>query len=338
MPLTGKASNLFETQFTHLLRLQLLSGEAGKTSSEVYQTIGRAWAGVEDAFQATATKIGLSLEEGQSVRDFLQPEVEIAVENLWDELPDAVTFDGKKMHKRYRDMRAYRDKNHSVAAAAKIANRQIQRDPEAIPLESAPAKRVTLAEEPAVGEYDDNDLIDMIMKRAEGNMGPKPVTTSHTLASGNEQAVGVDQRTTVPAALQQACARLTHVGCPDLRVERWSTMLALNMLQRKSSFSEYVDSKRMKDDAKRREAETTARALDLAVADYGANFLLSRSAEVMVRRLMAVIMASRLGDYRLAEHLEELPGDGALAELPETVLQKLNEKMKLTLKIEQLMK
>lgn len=76
------------------------------------------------------------------------------------------------------------------------------------------------------------------------------------------------------------------------------------MIQRKPTFSDYVGVKQMKDYAKKREADTTARALDLEVADFGAEFLQSRMAEVMLGRLMSVVMASKMCDFKLSENLK----------------------------------
>ena len=62
------------------------------------------------------------------------------------------------------------------------------------------------------------------------------------------------------------------------------------------------------------------------------------SAEVQLRRLYSVCLAAKLGSYKLSQHLEELPGEGALAELPASILREMSEALKLELKIEQLVK
>ena len=85
-----------------------------------------------------------------------------------------------------------------------------------------------------------------------------------------------------------------------------------------------------------REALTIARALDLATHSFGAKYLTSEPAEVRLRRLYSVWLAAKLGSYKLSQHLEELPGEGALAELPASILREISDALKLELKIEQL--
>ena len=84
------------------------------------------------------------------------------------------------------------------------------------------------------------------------------------------------------------------------------------------------------------EVLTIARALDLATHSFGAEYLTSEPAEVELRRLYSVCLATKLGSYKLSQHLEELPGEGALAELPASILREISEVLKLELKIEQL--
>ena len=83
---------------------------------------------------------------------------------------------------------------------------------------------------------------------------------------------------------------------------------------------------------------TEARALDLGVTEYGAGFLASKPAEVLVRRLLSIALAAKLGSYTLSSNLEEIPDESALAELPDSILRSLQERLKLELKLEQLTK
>ena len=86
-----------------------------------------------------------------------------------------------------------------------------------------------------------------------------------------------------------------------------------------------------------REALTIASVLDLATEHFGAKYLTSEPAEVQLRRLYPLCLAAKLGNYKLSQHLEELPGDGALAELPASFMREMSEAMKLEFKIEQMM-
>ena len=87
-----------------------------------------------------------------------------------------------------------------------------------------------------------------------------------------------------------------------------------------------------------REALTIASVLDLATEHFGAKYLTSEPAEVQLRRLYCLCLAAKLASRELqaSQHLEELPGEGALAELPASILREISEALKLELKIEQL--
>ena len=141
----------------------------------------------------------------------------------------------------------------------------------------------------------------------------------------------------VSPACFAACARLTSVGVPDLRVERLSESLALSMLRNApaSTFTSWANEKKLTG-APGRELATHARVMDLAVADMGAGFLGTRSSEVSIRRMLAIALAARHGGYRMAGLLEELPGESALEEIPDSLLNGLAERMKLEMKLEQL--
>ena len=65
-------------------------------------------------------------------------------------------------------------------------------------------------------------------------------------------------------------------------------------------------------------------------------YLISKPAEVQLRRLLSVALAAKLGSFKLSQFLEEVPGDSALAEIPDSVLKMLSERLKLEMKLEQL--
>ena len=138
--------------------------------------------------------------------------------------------------------------------------------------------------------------------------------------------------------MARAAERLVSVGCPPLRVEkRYGATLALHLLQTKDTFTSWAESRGLSG-APLREVLTIARALDLATHSFGAKYLTSEPAEVQLCHLYSVCLAAKLGSYKLSQHLEELPGEGALAELPASILREMSEALKLELKIEQLVK
>ena len=119
--------------------------------------------------------------------------------------------------------------------------------------------------------------------------------------------------------------------------KRYGSVLAEHLLKSKPTFTDWAETRSLAG-APLREALTIARALDLATEHYGATYLTPEPAEVQLRRLSSVCLTAKLGSYKLSQHLEELPGDGALAELPASILREMSEALKLELKIEQLVK
>ena len=117
---------------------------------------------------------------------------------------------------------------------------------------------------------------------------------------------------------------------------RYGSVLAEHLLTSKPTFTDWAETQGLAG-APLREALTIARALDLATEHIGASYLTSALAEVQLRRLYSVCLAAKLGSYRLSQHLEEVPGDGALAELPVSIMREMSEAMKLAMKIEQMM-
>ena len=141
----------------------------------------------------------------------------------------------------------------------------------------------------------------------------------------------------MPRSRRETAERLVAVGCTPLRVEkRHGSALAEHLLKSKHTFTDWAETRGLAG-APLREALTIARALDVATEHYGATYLTSEAAEVQLRRLYSVCLAAKLGSYKLSQHLEEAPGDGALAELPQSIMREMSEAMKLELKIEQLM-
>ena len=175
------------------------------------------------------------------------------------------------------------------------------------------------------------DLVDVLLSRLRGGPGNSELP-------GNGTGAVESRATTVPTSLTRATKRLVEVGTTPLRVpERWGATFATSMLQASPTFAEYVERKALSG-AHGREAATLARALDLGTVEFGPKFLMSTPAEVMVRRLMAVILGAKMGTFVMAGHLEELPGENALAELPDAVLHTLSMRMKLESKVQELAK
>ena len=88
----------------------------------------------------------------------------------------------------------------------------------------------------------------------------------------------------------------------------------------------------------KREALTDARAIELGVADYGVGFFTSSSAEVLLRRILALAVHSAMGSWQVAEKIEELPTGSPFSVVPESLLKEIMEQVKNELKVAALAK
>ena len=93
--------------------------------------------------------------------------------------------------------------------------------------------------------------------------------------------------------------------------------------QEEWSFTRWAEQQGMQGHALR-EAKTIARALELATHDFGPTYLVSRPAEVQLRRLTALALSVKAG-WRVASHLEEFPGNSIISALPASLVKKLTD-------------
>ena len=104
-------------------------------------------------------------------------------------------------------------------------------------------------------------------------------------------------------------------GAAPLRCgERWANALMWDVFSSYDSAVQWVDrvqgSKGWKKERNRREAETLARALDLAIIEFGTDVVEKSAAwEVLIRRLRSVVLADNQGKWDLACLVEELPSE-----------------------------
>ena len=138
----------------------------------------------------------------------------------------------------------------------------------------------------------------------KGSENELPADGSGQQQSGNGS--GGVQQSRVSPSLQNAAARLTTVGVTPLRKAAIGSMLATGFLQEHDTLTQWVRAQGLTGHSKR-EALTEARALELGVADYGVEFLTRPSAEVLLRRILALAIHSGTGSWQIAEKIEELP-------------------------------
>ena len=130
------------------------------------------------------------------------------------------------------------------------------------------------------------------------------------------------------------------MGCPPLRVDRLGPALATHLLQRKPTFTDWVEAQRGENGAPLekkvlRECMTIARSLALGTHEFGANYLVSSPAEVLIRRMFSLVLGARAGGkMAFAEILEELPGTSMVADLPDSIVEQLEKRMSVQAKLQ----
>ena len=237
-----------------------------------------------------------------------------------------------------RDLQRQHSKLRQLAGVAHPTEGQVEQ----AALEAAVKKKIKeQAKETAAAQQSAEELpaparslVQLLLSRADGTAEPEE---SGTGKSGNGNGDPALRAAAVSPTLARAASRLLNPGPPDLRVESSKGEMAQHMLQEKWSFTDWAEAQGLSG-AALREAKTHARSMELGVADYGVEYLMSRSAEVQARRMLALALTAASGNYRLGAQLEELPGEGVPSTLPDSLAKSLAERLKLELKVEQMQK
>ena len=118
-----------------------------------------------------------------------------------------------------------------------------------------------------------------------------------------------------------------------MRKKRQGVVLAEMMLGSKNTFSDWVDMYELKlkmTGHLLREAQTIGRTLDLSVYQLGPGYLGTDGAEILLRRLLCLVTAAKHGgSFKIAKACEELPGDDAISEIPDEMLNEIYTRVKL---------
>ena len=174
------------------------------------------------------------------------------------------------------------------------------------------------------------------MANIKGSENEMPADGSGQQQQSGNGSGGVQQSRVSPS-LQNAAARFTTVGVTQLRKAAIGSMLATGFLQEHDTLTQWVRAQGMTGHSKR-EALTDARALERGVADFGVRFLASSTAEILLRRILALAIHSGTGSWQIAEKIEELPTESPLSCVPESLLKEIMEQVKNELKLASLAK
>ncbi len=340
---TDKANAEFATAFVVPARA-VLSGDVGDATA-AYKELGRLWASAQRELERLPPGEAHVSPADSSFAADVKDAVHGSLGELWSEIKPKVSRGGVETHalgKRVSSIEAAYAAaiRGAIAHAAAAADRAAAAARPSVPVVHAmtptadPPMGVPASvapEQPAA----EPDIVDLICQRMNAD-GASPAAAGPAAdMSGNAPATTAQRAAAVPPTLARAATRLTSIGCPPLRVDPIGGMLATHILQSKPTFTDWVESKNLTG-ASLREGMTDARALDLATQEFGPAFLVSTPAEVLLRRLLSVVLASKMGNWKLSTFLEEIPGDSALAELPDSILKGLSERLKLEMKLEQL--
>jgi hypothetical protein len=328
-PAANEALQLFSTNTR-----AILTNPTATTPKQVYASIGRAWVQLLRSVETLDGSEAHVPEDGRAVADDVKDAVQAAIGVLWMEIKP--TLGGKALQQRTTSIEsafteAYRGTLAHAAdrAAAAAAPAAIQMTPDAPDV--APGYMTPREAPPAGGP----DLVDMLMSRMPGAAPTSAAPIVPAPITGNGGGATAQRAAAVSPDLARAATRLTGIGCPPLRVDKLGPQLALHLLLSKDTFTAYVEPRGLTG-GQLREALTLARALDLGTVEFGSAFLVSSPAEVMLRRLVSLMLGVKMGNFKMASFLEEVPGEGALDVLPDTVLKSIQERMKLVLKLEAL--
>ena len=337
---TSAANDAFKAAFTLPSSVLLTPPVELASSKELYQTLGKFWADGHRAVQALEGEERHVPDEGSSLKEDVHGAVEATLDGLWIDKKPKLGGVGPVVQKRISGtmMKSYDESMRGAAAhLAAAADRAA-----AAPFSGIPPPNLSIATPPAT-EGGQAGLITTLMSRLEGGAGGAGGAGAGDTATaaeldlpnkeGKDGAASALRVAGVSPTLLSASSRLLTPGPPPLRVERVGASLAETVLQEEWSFTRWAEQQGMQGHALR-EAKTIARALELATHDFGPAYLVSRPAEVQLRRLTALALSVKAG-WRVASHLEELPGDSIISALPASLVKKLYDAFSLEMKIEE---
>ena len=179
---------------------------------------------------------------------------------------------------------------------------------------------------------EDVDLVDLLVNRMAGNLDKNDgqaragTTSARPCTAGNLDKNDDD--------LQTACRQLLIVGTQPLRVnERLARSLTIHFLKQHDTFARYVESKGIQG-GRGREARTLARILDLGISTQGVDFVQTAMAEVGIRRLLSIAIATQSGgSFQVGGTLEEIPSDAFLSDLPKDLVETISRRLKTEAKL-----
>lgn len=320
---TDMANQVFIDRFTTMATdaIQQVDEPALGGPYPVYQELGTLWADTREAMLALKGADAHKPEAGTHLANDLEYAVITMLQSLWE--------DHKVKAPLRMDMivASYHLRHCEHVAKAGVETHALEEPSGGVPAVKPKGR-----------------FLDELVAKMNGQ--PAGTAAQRPAASGNDQGT-VARASTVPAEIAQACERLVMPGPKPLRTgnDRMAFEVAEMCLLESDTFTQWVKDQKQTGHVNR-ESLTIARSVELAINEYGPDFLNSKCAEVMLRRLMACAVAGRAiaggtkseQAWKAASRLEELPGDGIGAYLKKERMAKMQAEMKTELQVEALLK
>ena len=313
-------------------------GDAQKyaNSDHLYAELGKLWAQCQRGLETLPPAQAHVPVEGRTIEEDLYDCVLACNAAIWAESDPKPKINGTQVynkpssiHKKKVEAAKGFDAQRAADRAAAVAHAH----PPSIPLTPAKEEQPVVAGAEAASG---GGLVAAILANIQGSETAAAGTVPGKQQTPGNGSGGV-QPSQVPPSLQNAAARLATVGVTPLRKEAIGTRLATGFLQEHDTLTQWVRAQGMTGHSKR-EALTDARALERGVADFGVRFLASSTAEILLRRILALAIHSGTGSWQIAEKIEELPTESPLSCVPESLLKEIMEQVKNELKVAALAK
>ena len=333
--LTSEAAKaLFDASYAVPASAVLANPSKYTSSDHIYTELGKLWAQTLRGLESLPPAQAHEPVDGRTLDEDLEDCVYTANTAIWAAADPKPKINSTLVYNRPSSIRKKMNaaaQAHEAQRAADRAAAEAHAHPPSIPLTPAKAEPAGATHAPGGG-----GLVAAIMANIKGSENELPADGSGQQQQSGNGSGGVQQSRVSPS-LQNAAARLTTVGVTPLRKAAIGSMLATGFLQEHDTLTQWVRAQGLTGHSKR-EALTEARALELGVADYGVEFLTRPSAEVLLRRILALAIHSGTGSWQIAEKIEELPTESPFSVVPESLLKEIMEQVKNELKVAALAK
>ena len=345
---SSQAKAVFDESFAVPARAVLAGADSAKSAAAVYNDLGKLWASTRRLLESMTGEHAHKPAEDRSIADDVADAVADKLDALHAEIQPKAAGASGVLRKRWgSSVRSAMETSYKMIRAGEAADKsafEVHSNPPRLPVPiNTPAKPVPeVAEPPAAGGVGpattmaDIPLVGQLLRHrmamTGGATGQAADAGGVVQGSGNVAAPGPAAGPVSPS-LAQAAGHILNPGPPPLRVDQTHGEIFQHMCCEALTLTRWVDAQGLKGDQGAREAQTIARAVELATAEFGLTYLTSKAGEVQARRLIALVLHAKIGNWDFAELVEELPGSHATSCMPRSLLRSMQEEWKVISKI-----